>query len=86
MGCRWTLDDICETNGVSINTNDNFLKCFIQYGSTVLYTKWVLVPTQLNGVHEQEALYCLTGFNGYIGSLDALNVQTGRIICITDLS
>ena len=42
MGRGWTLDDISEANGISINTNDIFLKAFIMYGSTTLYKKNML--------------------------------------------
>ena len=44
IGRAWTLDDIYEANGISIDTNRIFLKFFIEYGSTMLYQKWVLEP------------------------------------------
>ena len=63
-----------EANGISIDTNKIFLKCFIEYGSTVLYQKWVLEPTRLNNVSEQEKIFRMAGFNGCIGSLDATHI------------
>ena len=74
IGRSWTLDDICEANGISINTNDSFLKAFIKYGSTTLYKKWVLDQRITNPVHEQESIFRLAGFNGCIGSTDATHV------------
>ena len=42
IGRAWTFDDICEANGISINTNRDLLLSFIEYGSTCMYKKWVL--------------------------------------------
>lgn len=32
----WALGDIAKANGFSINTNSDFLLCFIDYGSAIL--------------------------------------------------
>ena len=37
IGRAWTYDDICEANGISIDTNREFMDHFLEYGSTVLY-------------------------------------------------
>ena len=37
IGRSWTLDDIEEANGIGKETNRQFLDCFIEYSSTVLY-------------------------------------------------
>ena len=37
IGRGWTLDDICESNGISVGINRLFLLTFIEWGSTVLY-------------------------------------------------
>ena len=63
IGRSWTLDDISEANGISINTNDSFLKAFIKYGSTTLYKKWVLDQTIEIPVYEQESIFRQAGFN-----------------------
>jgi len=55
MGRAWILDDILEANGISMHTNNDFLKYFIEYGSTILYQKWVLEPTRTNNVSEDES-------------------------------
>ena len=72
MGCAWTLDDIAEANGIYVDTNSVFLKCFTEYGSTVLQQKWVL--TRTNSVNEEESVFRLAGFNGCIGSSDATHI------------
>ena len=42
IGRAWTLDDVSEANGIPVNTNRDFIICFIKYGSTVLYKRWVI--------------------------------------------
>ena len=74
MGRAWTLDDVYEANGISINTNRDFMLCFIEYGSTVLYRKWVLDPTLNRDVSEQERIFQQAGFDGCIGSSDATHI------------
>ena len=74
IGRAWTLDDISEANGISIDTNRVFLMSFIQYGSTVLYQKWVINHYRFDTVHEQESIYRKAGFNGCIGSSDATHI------------
>ena len=44
IGRGWTLDDICEANGISVDVNDSFLKCFIEFGSSILYKRYVGDP------------------------------------------
>ena len=66
LGRAWTLDDISEANGISIHTNNVFLKCFIKYGSTTLYEKWVLNHIRNDNISEQESIYRMAGFNGCI--------------------
>ena len=74
MGRAWTLDDISEANGISVDTNRVFLLSFIEYGSTVLYQKWVINHSSFNSVHEQEYIFGQAGFNGCIGSSDATHI------------
>ena len=53
IGQAWTLDDISEANGISISTNRLFLLRFIEYGSSVLYKKWVIGSTINRYVNDQ---------------------------------
>ena len=50
IGRNWTLDDISEANGISVDTNNNFLYAFMEYGSTILYQKWVLHANTQAGI------------------------------------
>ena len=64
IGRAWKFDDVSEANGLSINVNMDFLLCFIDYGSTVLYKKWVLDTNMNTDVREQESVFKLAGFDG----------------------
>ena len=79
IGRAWTFDDIEEANGISREINRVFLHCFLEYGSTILYKKWVLNPSLNANVNELEKLFRLAGFNGCIGSSDATHV--GMLCC-----
>ena len=74
IGRVWTYDDVSEANGISINVNRNFLSCFIDYGSTVLYKKWVLDTNMNTDVREQESIFKLADFDGYICSSDGTHI------------
>ena len=74
IGRAWTLDDVCEANGISVNTNRDFLLCFIKYGSTVLYKRWVLDTNLTTDVKVQESVFKLAGFDGCIGSSDGTHI------------
>ena len=74
IGRGWTLDDLHEANGISVDVNDYFLKCFIEYGSSVLYKKHVVHPSISIHVSEREKLFKLASLNGCIGSTDATHI------------
>ena len=74
IGRSWTLDDICESNGISVGTNRLFLLTVIEWGSTVLCKKWVIDNTKNRDVNEQESIFRLAGFNGCIGSSDGTHI------------
>ena len=74
MGCAWTLEDVCEANTISVDTNKDFLKCLIEYGSSVLHKRWVLQPTRTMNVSDQEAIFYIARFNGCIGSSDNMHI------------
>ena len=79
IGRGWTFDDISEANAISDDTNRVFLYSFIEYGSTILYKKWVLDQNITTRVAERESLFRSAGFNGCIGSSDATHV--GMLAC-----
>ena len=46
----------------------------MEYGSTVLYKKWVIEPALNRNVSDMEKLFQIAGFDGCIGSSDATHV------------
>ena len=74
IGRAWTYDDIYEANGISVGTNREFILCFIEYGSTVLYKKWVIDSRVNRNVDEMESIFKQAGFNGCIGSSDGTHI------------
>ena len=74
IGRAWTLDDVSEANGISIYTNRDFILSFIEYGSTVLYKKWVLDTNTNIDIEKQESVFKMAGFDGCIGSSDGTHI------------
>ena len=74
IGRACTYDDIAEANGISLDTNREFMNLFLDLGSKVLYQKWVLEPNWTRKVSDQEKMFALAGFNGCIGSSDATHI------------
>ena len=62
------MDDIHEANSISISVNRSFLISFVEYGSTVLYKKWVVNERMKRDVPKQESVFRQAGFNYCIGS------------------
>ena len=75
IGRARTLDDIEEANGISSKANRIFINTFLEYGSTILYKKWVTEPSLNRNVAEIERLFLVAGFNGCIESSDATCVS-----------
>ena len=57
IGRNWTFDDICKANGISIDTNNNFLYSFMEYGGIILYQNGVLDVNLNAGISEQEQIF-----------------------------
>ena len=74
FGRGWKFDNISEANGISIDTNREFMYIFIEYGRTVLYKKHVIDENVNINIRESEYLFRQAGFNGCIGSTDATYV------------
>ena len=51
----------------------------MEYGSTILYRKWIVDASLNRDVSEQERLFRQAGFNGCIGSTDATHI--GMLSC-----
>lgn len=79
LGRAWTLDDLSENTGMSSEVCRNFLHAFLEYGSTVLYDKYVRSPTMSSEAQGHMAEYGKAGLPGAVGSTDATHVPLERV-------
>ncbi len=79
LGRAWTLDDLSENTGMGSEVVRNFLHTFLEYGSTVLYDKYVHSPANSRQAHGHMAEYVLAGLPGAVGSTDATHVPLERV-------
>ena len=74
IGRSWTFDDISEANGISREVNRQFFICFIEYGSSVMFQKYVIDVAKSLDMSSHEKIFSIAGMNGCCGSGDATNV------------
>ena len=79
LGRALTFDDIEEYSFISAEVHRNFFTSFLEYGTTVLYNKYVIGPASEEDVSVFEKIFALAGFNGCIGSTDGTHV--GMLQC-----
>ena len=74
LGRGWTFDDLYESTGVLAEVHRQFFHVFIAYASDILFTKFVVMPTNMETaathVHEMSQ----SGFHGAVGSTDATHI------------
>ena len=75
LGRSWTFDDINEANGISREVNRIFFLCFIEFGSSSMYKKYVIDVANSINISNHEQLFGLAGMNGCIGSGDATHIS-----------
>jgi hypothetical protein len=75
LGRGWTFDDIEENTAISEETHRQFFHVFIEYGSTVLYERYVIAPTTAEEAAPHMHEMSLAGFHGCCGSSDATHVM-----------
>ena len=75
LGRGWTFDDLSEATGIGEEVCRVFFHTFIEYGSTILFDRYVLTPENVEDAakrHEYE--FRIAGLPGAIGSMDATHV------------
>ena len=79
IGRGWTFDNLSENTGISEEVTRVFFHIFIDFGSTVLYDKFVVAPATaeeaLTHMHE----YKKAGLPGCVGSTDATHIPFERV-------
>ncbi len=78
LGRGWTFDDINEQTAISKEFYHTFLRAFINFGSTSLYSRFVLTPLYLPEARSNMWEYAVTGFQGCVGSTDCTHITTER--------
>ena len=79
LGRAHTFDDASESTYISVEVHRQFLMAFIEYGSTVLYQKYVLNSLNTVDTARIEKIFRLAGFNGAMGSSDGTHI--GMLCC-----
>jgi hypothetical protein len=79
LGRGWTFDDLSENTGISDKIIRVFFHKFIQFGSSVLYKKYVLTPTTAHEASEHTQQYAKSGLPGCVGSIDATHNLLERV-------
>ena len=75
LGRGWTFDDLEESTSISEDTHRRFFHVFIKYGSSHLYQKHVVYPTNYDEARTHMEEYIVAGLPGAIGSMDACHVM-----------
>jgi DDE superfamily endonuclease len=79
LGRGWTMDDLSENTGISREVIRCFLHKFLDFGSTVLFTKYVVAPTTAEGVEHHTREYAKAGLPGCVGSMDATHIPLEKV-------
>jgi hypothetical protein len=78
LGRGWTFDDVEENTAISKEVHRTFFHRFVEFGSTVLYDKYVLTPDNINEAKTHMREFEEAGFPGCVGSLDATHITMDR--------
>ena len=75
VGRGFTFDDLEECTAISAETHRQFMLSIIQYGSSVLWNKYVIKTDNIDDAHYNSSLYKSAGFPGCVGSVDGTHVM-----------
>jgi hypothetical protein len=78
LGCGWTFDDCEESTAIDNDVHMTFFHVFLEFGSTVLYKKWVLTAVNLPKAMLNMKEYSVAGFPGCVGSSDCTHIVTDQ--------
>ena len=79
LGRAHTFDDASESTYISTEVHRQFFMAFMEYGSTVLYNKYVLNALSSMDTSSIEMIFRLAGFDGCMGSSDGTHI--GMLCC-----
>lgn len=78
LGRGWTFDDIVESTHISAETHRCFFEAFLKFGSTVLYSKYVITPRNTEEAETHMKEFRKAGFPGCVGSCDCTHIATEK--------
>jgi hypothetical protein len=78
LGRGGTFDDCEESTAIDKEVHCCCFNVFIQFGSTVLYKKWVLTPFNLPKAKSNMNKYTQAGFPVCVGSSDCTHIVIDR--------
>ena len=78
LGRGWTFDDIEEATAISKEVHRVFFHKFIRFGSTELFSKFVVTPISVVDALTHMAEFSSAGLPGCIGSIDCPHIVTER--------
>jgi len=79
LGRGWTFDDLSESTAISEDVIRVFFHKFIEFGSTTLFNRFVIVPSTVEEAQKQSHEYEVAGLPGAIGSMDSTHVLHERV-------
>ena len=78
LGRGWTFDDIEEATAIGKETHRRFFHRFIDYGSKILFDRYVIFPTTAAEASTHMHEYIIAGFPGTPCSTDATHVSMDK--------
>lgn len=82
LGRKCTFDCLEELTFISERTHEQFLKKFIEFGESTLYTKYVVTPTSSMEMQMQFEMMESAGFPGCCTSTDATHVILENVFLV----
>jgi hypothetical protein len=79
LGRGWTFDNLSENTGISEEIIRVFFHKFIEFGSTVLYKRYVVPPVNAEDAAQHSQEYAKAGLPGCIGSMDATHIILEKV-------
>jgi hypothetical protein len=77
LGRGWTFDDLQEATGIDAETHRKFFHTFVKFGSTILFDRYVRMPTNKEEAVSPE--YHQAGLPGCVGSMDASHIILEKV-------
>lgn len=78
LGRGWTFDDIVKSTCTSAETHHCFLNAFLEFRSTILYSKYVITPHTVEDAQMHMVEFDKAGFPGCVGSCDCTHIATEK--------